>query len=131
VAVSCCGCAGDDAGGDSLVGGSVEILKGINGAGGPVGDIVRVVVGMLEHASKLGCSNYRCDRLFTCTVICSVPHVITLLGSDKKTRARQNRALEICGECLLLYRNMTALVVRVQRLDTVISAVTCVFCQNP
>lgn len=56
MAVSCCGCAGGDAGEDLSVGGSVVSLKGIKGAS--VGDIVRVVVvGML--ASKLGCNTSR------------------------------------------------------------------------
>jgi hypothetical protein len=51
----------------------VASLKGIKGVA--VGDIVRVVVvGMLEQASKLGCSTQ--DRqvtgmdFFTCTVMC-------------------------------------------------------------
>lgn len=51
MAVSCCGCAGDNAGGDLSVGGSVVSLKGIKGVA--VGDIVRVVVvGILEQAAS-------------------------------------------------------------------------------
>jgi hypothetical protein len=93
VAVSCCGCADDDGGGDLSVGGPVVSLKGIKGAA--VGDIVRVVVvGML--ASKFGYSTERVkDRqvtgmvFFTCTVM--YPNVAPDVKiSAIKTRARGN-----------------------------------------
>ena len=91
MAVSCCGCAGDDAGGDLSVGGSVVSLKGIKGAA--VGDIVRVVVvGML--ASKLGYSTQ--DRqvtgimgFFTCTVMCPTGAPDVKNSRDIKSRVRQ------------------------------------------
>lgn len=74
MAVSCCGCAGDDGDGELSVGGSVVSLKGTKG--GVVGDIVRVVVvGMLTLASKLGYSSRPAsDRYGLFHVYSGIPH---------------------------------------------------------
>ena len=64
MAVSCCGCAGDGAGEDLSVGGSVVSLRGIKGAA--VGDIVRVVVvGMLEQDKQSSGAGAAQDRQVT------------------------------------------------------------------